>query len=146
MEQQITIQDLLSGKMYLEPSAATGEEISGPSSRPCATSARKEGFLFLCLKAGNGETPDASWEMAGALPGVSMTLSIGPGPLSGGEGSTLSQILDLNAPEKYCLSPRACQGILNRAQRRGKELPDMLRDALMEVISSSGVTDAEDVQ
>ena len=52
--------------------------------------------------------------------------------------STLSQILDLNAPERYCLSPRACAGIIRRAEKRGKELPPMLRDALMEVIGLGG--------
>lgn len=31
---------------------------------------------------------------------------------------------------KYYLSAKACQGILNRAKRRGKELPEMLRIAL----------------
>ena len=44
--------------------------------------------------------------------------------------STLSQILEVNVPEKYYLSPRACQGILYRALRRGKELPEVLRIAL----------------
>lgn len=34
------------------------------------------------------------------------------------------------AHPKYCLSAKACQGILNRAKRRGKELPEMLRIAL----------------
>lgn len=72
-----------------------------------------------------------------------MTLNTGESPSAARE-STLSQILDLNAPEKYSLSARACRGILNRAQRRGKELPDMLRDALMEVVSSCGETGAEE--
>ena len=66
-----------------------------------------------------------------------MTLNFGECP-SGERGSTLSQILDLNAPEKYSLSPRACSGILRRAEKRGKALPDMLRDALMEVVGSDG--------
>ena len=48
--------------------------------------------------------------------------------------STLSQILEANAPEKYYLSAKACQGILNRAERRGKKLPQMLEEALMEGI------------
>jgi hypothetical protein len=42
----------------------------------------------------------------------------------------LSQILEQNPDPKYNLSPKACQGILNRAQKRGKELPKMLQDAL----------------
>ena len=37
--------------------------------------------------------------------------------------SHLSQILEDNPPSKYCLSAKACQGILNRANRRGKSLP-----------------------
>lgn len=42
----------------------------------------------------------------------------------------LSQILMANVPEKYYLSPKACQGILRRASERGKQLPNILRIAL----------------
>ena len=45
--------------------------------------------------------------------------------------STLSQILQVGVPEKYYLSPKACLGILRRASARGKELPEVLRLALM---------------
>jgi cytidylate kinase len=48
--------------------------------------------------------------------------------------STLSQILEANAPEKYYLSAKACEGILRRAERRGKELPAMLKTALEQQI------------
>ena len=51
--------------------------------------------------------------------------------------STLSQILVPNAPEKYYLSARACQGILNRAARRGKKLPTLLEEALREAVELS---------
>ena len=44
--------------------------------------------------------------------------------------SRLSEILQTDADEKYNLSARACQGILNRAERRGKELPKELKTAL----------------
>lgn len=44
--------------------------------------------------------------------------------------STLSQILEATPHPKYALSERACQGILRRAERRGKELPEMLKEAL----------------
>jgi hypothetical protein len=94
-------------------------------------------FLFLPPQRANGFLPDASWEMVGALPGASMTLNFSERPSDVRE-STLSQILDLNAPERYYLSPRACAGILRRAEKRGKTLPDMLRDALMEVVGSDG--------
>ena len=41
----------------------------------------------------------------------------------------LSQILEDNPHPKYCLSPKACQGILRRAEKRGKELPPILKEA-----------------
>ena len=42
----------------------------------------------------------------------------------------MSQILLAAVPEKYYLSPKACQGILRRASVRGRELPEVLRKAL----------------
>jgi hypothetical protein len=67
-------------------------------------------------------------------------LSIGESPSAAVE-SRLSQILEGNPHPKYCLSQRACQGILNRAERRGKELPEMLKAALEQ--SALRETDAD---
>lgn len=53
------------------------------------------------------------------------------------EGSTLSSILELNAPGKYHLSAKACEGILRRAERRGKKLPEMLEAALRYMIEQA---------
>ena len=78
------------------------------------------------------DTGGVSWETAGAWPGGSTTLNTGECPSAARE-STLSQILQTNAPEKYYLSARACAGILRRAEKRGKELPQMLKEALEEV-------------
>ena len=44
--------------------------------------------------------------------------------------SRLSQILEDTAHPKYSLSAKACLGILRRAEKRGKELPSELREAL----------------
>lgn len=49
---------------------------------------------------------------------------------SGVSVSRLSQILEDSPLPKYSLSAKACMGILNRAQKRGKELPIELREAL----------------
>lgn len=58
-----------------------------------------------------------------------LTLNIGEKPRT--ENPTrLSQILEDSPDEKYMLSARACDGILRRANRRGKELPTELREAL----------------
>lgn len=114
-------------------SQATKVRTSAPSSKRSAKS-QTQTLLYLNLRKGNGPKPDASWETVTALPGVSMTLNTGECPSVARE-STLSQILEVNAPEKYCLSARACAGILRRAERRGKELPTMLREALEEAIA-----------
>lgn len=47
-----------------------------------------------------------------------------------GVESTLSQILEPTAPEKYNLSATACAGILRRARERGKRLPELLEAVL----------------
>jgi len=33
-------------------------------------------------------------------------------------------------PQRFYLSEKACKGILNRAEKRGKKLPPMLKEAL----------------
>lgn len=50
---------------------------------------------------------------------------------------SLSDILEPHVPERYLLSAKACAGILRRAQRRGRSLPEPLRVALEEVVSST---------
>lgn len=52
-------------------------------------------------------------------------------PRDGAE-SRLSQILEECPHPKYALSAKACQGILRRAEKRGKKLPEMLEKALVE--------------
>ncbi len=44
--------------------------------------------------------------------------------------SSLSQILQEAVPGRYYLTPKACRGILRRANERGKELPEKLKRAL----------------
>jgi hypothetical protein len=47
--------------------------------------------------------------------------------------SSLSDVLESDVPQKYYLSPRACRGILRRAEKRGKRLPEHLAAALESV-------------
>jgi hypothetical protein len=50
----------------------------------------------------------------------------------------LSDILETGeVPERYYLSATACRGILRRAEKRGKELPEALRSALLAVASQT---------
>lgn len=135
LEEQMTMFDLglLYGKMSPEPTAATKGKTSGQCLKPSQGS-KTPMLQFLCLKKENGQRPDASWETVGALPGAPMMLNTGMGPLNGESASTLSQILEANVPEKYYLSKKACAGILRRAEARGKELPKILKEALVEVL------------
>lgn len=51
---------------------------------------------------------------------------------------SLSDILETGAiPPRYYLSPDACRGILRRAESRGRELPEVLRQALEEQAGKS---------
>ena len=81
----------------------------------------------------DGAKPEQSPETDGLWHGDSLTLNIGESPKEESV-SLLSQILEVNVPQKYYLSARACQGILTRASRRGKKLPDLLQTALLEMI------------
>lgn len=127
------IQLSLFGKTYPGPSLATEERTSAPcwKSLPAWNS---QTLLFLDLRGvADGIKPEQSPEAYGLWLGDSLTLNIGEFPREE-SASRLSQILEVNAPEKYYLSKRACQGILTRASKRGKKLPDLLETALLEMI------------
>jgi hypothetical protein len=65
------------------------------------------------------------------------TLSILEYP-SDGAASSLSDILETgDVPRRFYLSGRACRGILRRAEKRGKELPEALKLALLAVASQT---------
>jgi len=127
-QQTIFDLDIWSGKMCQELLAQTREKTSEQSSkRPRKW--QKGMPAYLDLRMADGHTPDASWEMGGALLGAYTMRSFGECPSEERE-SRLSQILEENPHPKYCLSERACQGILRRAENRGKTLPPMLEMAL----------------
>jgi hypothetical protein len=47
---------------------------------------------------------------------------------------SLSQVLETTSiPQRFFLSPKACAGILRRAEKRGKKLPPALHQALHSV-------------
>ena len=137
LDGQVSMFDLDSqyGRTYPEHSVQEKAKTSKQSSKPSAKS-QIPTFQFLSLKAASGINREPLWETATALPGGHMTLSIGESPSVARE-STLSQILQANAPEKYYLSAKACVGILRKAEKRGKELPKMLKEALQEVVGSN---------
>lgn len=100
----------------------------------------QETIRVVCEKVPVVPMPKDGWPTAGclvamgggigALRGVYSMPSFGECPSVGVE-SHLSQILEDSPHPKYSLSAKACQGIIRRAERRGKELPDLLKAVLM---------------
>lgn len=144
MDGQVSLfaQDTWSGRTCPERSAPTTEKTLPQSSKKRSGSSSRKPPLCLYLKR-DGPQADASWVTDGALLGEFSTHSFGECPRDGVE-SRLSQILEAEPHPKYCLSAKACQGILNRAARRGKDLPEALRRALVAQSEFGGaVTEAE---
>jgi hypothetical protein len=97
--------DGLSGKMSLVSCHLTEEKILVPSSERWG-----------------------SWGMSGHT--ESWTLNGSEWPKDA-DVCSLSHILEKGTlPQRFYLSPKACAGILRRAEKRGKELPPMLKQAL----------------
>lgn len=130
--------DSQSGRMSSEPSAATEERTSEPCWKSLSASQNRK-LLFLDLRGASGRKPESSSEMDTRWRGELTTLNIGESPSAAVE-SRLSWILQEDAPLKYRLSAKACQGILRRAAQRGKELPEVLRLALEETIARESTT------
>ena len=144
---QVTWSDLgfSFGRTLSEHSAATKEK----TSQPCWKKLRvlqNQDFLYLdCRKSGNGQKQEPLTVMGGLSLGELITLNAGEkpsetavqemlyvwGPHSVAEESRLSQILEVNPLPKYNLTAKACLGILRRAERRGKDLPKLLKAVLI---------------
>ena len=99
---------------------------------------------FQFLDQESGQTQEWLEADDAMLGGESSMLNISEAPRetfccpNEGEGYGLSQILlnPIVVPKKYYLSAKACQGILNRAEKRGKDLPPTLKKALQQQIES----------
>ena len=74
-----------------------------------------------------GTKQERLWETIIPSHGEHLTLNTGECPNVARE-STLSQILQADAPEKYYLSPRkACEGICRRAMKRGNSISSAVK-------------------
>ena len=131
-------QDSLSGRTCRAPLAA----IIGATFKPCLRKSEKP--RFQCLDLADGQTRGWCELLPATSHGASWTLNIGEFPRDA-SASSLSQILQKreDVPQKYFLSPRACQGILRRAKDRGKELPPELKAALTHQASIRGMLKAD---
>lgn len=88
-------------------------------------------YMYLDLTVGNSNLLGGyEWEIRSPWLGEHSMLNTGESPRDAVE-SSLSEILEDSPHPKYYLSPKACRGILRRAQERGKPLPKRLEFALL---------------
>lgn len=93
-------------------------------------------------KDGTLEPSSGCWQNSGmGSPTEFLTLSTSewtalPAQFRSDDGvCSLSDILETgDVPQRYFLSAKACAGILRRAEKRGKELPASLHEALLSVV------------
>ena len=118
----------------------TSQEFSAPKTTPSAASL--EGWQArmkpLALRAASGPVQVWYMELDGEYRGACSTHNTSESPNAVAACSSLPSLISLSSvletepiQQKYFLSEKACEGILRRADKRGKELPPMLRDALM---------------
>ena len=121
--------DSVCGKTSPAPSPARAVRISGQllnrSSR-----LRNHRWMLLDLRPGAGNMLGPCWEYDPVWLGSPGTLNTSECP-SAVKESSLSRILQATAPYRYYLTRIACLGILRRAEERGKALPPLLEQALM---------------
>jgi hypothetical protein len=117
------------GKTSLALSPAT----AAPTSQPCCGDS--PAHTPECpMKDG---APQAWWsDPNGQQSGGCLTLAGTEWPNDAAVCS-LSQVLEDNVDPKYFLSPKACAGILRRAEKRGRELPSALSQALVQVAAGA---------
>lgn len=79
---------------------------------------------------GTSEPSSAHWETQGTAWGGECWTAVSSESPSGAAGCSLSAVLEPRVPTRFSLSPRACRGILRRAEKRGRALPTALAEAL----------------
>ena len=118
----------------MEPLARTPDGISPPSYQPSweppSLFPRTDGSVQVWLRD-QPESPRGGYWTLNTL-GCHSAVA-----------ASLSSVLEPEGliPPKYLLSPKACQGILRRAEKRGKALPPMLDAALRSRSTSAAAPD-----
>ncbi len=129
--------DLVSGRTCpaLSPAGGTPkQEKSGQAKTSGSSSSRfsklkNHTFMLLDLRPGAGNMLGPYWEYDPVWPGSFGTLNTSECP-SDVVVSFLWQILQAIVPSRYCLSNKACRGILRRSEERCKPLPEDLERVL----------------
>src|SRR5690554_268423 len=117
---------------WLESGADCGGSsiASFASSLPVGSSSRTSLACYRATEDGTLPPSFTGWRSSGTGgPTGFLTLDTSESR-SGAVACSLSDILEARVHPRYYLSPKACAGILRRAEKRGRELPAQLHAAL----------------
>ena len=136
------------------PSPATGQDLTG-NDQDCSSKQPESLTLFSDPEGGSSlrtfpdffpQTVDEispsfsrRWPTSGFMtsPGECWTADTSECPSGGGVFSSLPDVLEATVPNRFFLSPKAAAGILRRARKRGRDLPEPLESALTALATRS---------
>lgn len=135
-------------ELFAAPASCSGR--TSPARSPATAVETLESWLgrwlgaSLAFRAEDGERAALQSARTDSSSGACWTRNMSewnhtPAPSPNDAGvCSLSSILEIGSIDpRYFLSQRACAGILRRAEKRGKELPETLRAALIAVASTA---------
>ena len=126
--------------LFAEPDGSCGRTYQAHSPAPAAQTLLSwlERWQVLPSSPQNSGAKKAPvWVQTGSSNGACLTLN-GSDWRNGASACSLSSILETGPVDRrFYLSPKACAGILRRAEKRGKALPPALSEALMAVATST---------
>lgn len=105
-----------------------------PSSVPLGFSEKTCPAFCQSTAGGIGLPSSGTWQNWGMGPPTAFLTLSGSECHKDAGVCSLSDVLETgDVPRKYYLSPKACRGILRRADKRGRELPKALAQALQDM-------------
>jgi len=126
-----------------DPDSGTNSNVLLVTSLPHGFSWRTS--LDFCLRTPDGILAPLSgrWANSGiGGPSGSLTLNTSEWPNDAAVCS-LSDVVERVAPARFSLSRKACQGILRRAEKKGKQIPSPLLSALLTVANGEDRTETK---
>jgi hypothetical protein len=123
---------------WLVSVAACIGKLSGSQTKPKRNGSSSKMSLDFSVPSAEGTWVLSSerWLNSGiASVGECWMLNTLESPSGGGVYSSLRAVLQQSVSDKYSLSAKAAAGILRRATKRGKTLPEQLQTALTQVVN-----------
>jgi hypothetical protein len=134
------LRDAVRGLMAHVAGSGTSSIASSLSSLPPGCSSRTSLAYYPATEGPTLPSSFGGWQGSGMWgPTGFLTANISEWPSDdAGCSCSLAEILEPEVPPKYWLSPKACRGILRRAEKRGRDLPPSLKSALEHQAMATG--------